>query len=208
MGFLYIECIFDLINYTKSLPSSCIFKVRNHTKSLSFSNTNYLVSYWTDLNTHAYPGHQAVSWPDIPQYKKLFGMFSLTAPLGLVAPGQSGLLGLCLGMTSSVGFSTCPFHGRFIRCGDTSTHSSLSGLYRRCWCSVKWKCHQTITLKCIIYRYALKCVCVCACVCVCLHTSLKIYKHVLWLYLYFDLGGGDWQTLQGRGLMVISQFKA
>ena len=26
------------------------------------------------------------------------------------------------------GFSTCPRHGRFVRCGDTSTHSPTSGL--------------------------------------------------------------------------------
>lgn len=45
-----------------------------------------------------------------------------TSPLARVAPGQSGLVLSWRGMDAkSKGSSTAPFHGRFMRCGDTKT---------------------------------------------------------------------------------------
>jgi len=59
-----------------------------------------------------------------------------TTPFGLKAPGHSGFLASNAKISSSCGASTWPFHGRFMRCGETRTHWSVSGLYRLCWCSV------------------------------------------------------------------------
>jgi len=59
-----------------------------------------------------------------------------TNPFGRSPPGHSGFLTSNANMSSSWEDSTLPFHGRFIRCGETRIHSPVSGLYRLCWCSV------------------------------------------------------------------------
>ena len=59
----------------------------------------------------------------------------LVPPLGLQAPGQSGLLGSNLGIAASSTASTCPLHGLCKRWGDTKIHSPFKGLYLTCWCS-------------------------------------------------------------------------
>lgn len=65
-----------------------------------------------------------------------FPMSMLTFPLARTVLGHNGFLGSQRGISSSWGFSTWPFHGLFIRCGDTRTQSSRRGLYLVCWYSV------------------------------------------------------------------------
>ena len=59
----------------------------------------------------------------------------LTAPLARTARGHKGFAASQRGMFGSCGFSSCPFHGRLVRCGETKIHSPFSGLYRVCGCS-------------------------------------------------------------------------
>ena len=65
-----------------------------------------------------------------------FPMLMLTFPLARTVLGHNGFLGSQRGISSSWGFSTWPFHGLFIRWGDTRTQSSRRGLYLVCWYSV------------------------------------------------------------------------
>lgn len=59
-----------------------------------------------------------------------------TLPLARTVLGHNGFLGSHRGISSSWGFSTCPIHGLFIRCGETRIQSPRRGLYLVCWYSV------------------------------------------------------------------------
>jgi hypothetical protein len=77
-----------------------------------------------------------------------------TVPLGRRAPGRKGFSGamsfrfkiLSVLLSASDGdvLFTFPCHGRFVRWGETRTHSPVSGLYRVWGCSAK-KIHNSIS---------------------------------------------------------------
>ena len=55
-----------------------------------------------------------------------------TFPLARTVRGHNGFFGSQRGISSSCGFSVCPFHGLFILCGETRIHSPRRGLYLVC----------------------------------------------------------------------------
>lgn len=99
---------------------------------LAGSNLNSSSLVWLALLASGISGNRAgKSFSNT----KVESYCAFISPLGLLTPGQSGLLGSKGGIGSSWVDSTWPLQGLFRRWGDTKIHSPLRGLYLTCWCS-------------------------------------------------------------------------